>query len=155
MSVEAVREYLKQWGKDPAVMEFDVSSATVELAARALNTAPERIAKTLSIQDGEGCMLLVAAGDVKLDNAKFRARFGFKPRMLALEQVEEMTGHRVGGVCPFAVKPGVKVFTDVSLKRFATVFPAAGSANSAIELTCPELFELSGSQDWVDVCKTV
>ena len=154
MSVETVKTYLEKWGKAGDVQEFEVSSATVELAALALNTEPERIAKTISIKADEGCVLIVAAGDVKIDNGKFKAQLGFKPRMLSVEEVEEQTGHRIGGVCPFALtNPKARVFTDVSLKRFDTVFPAAGSASSAIELTNDELFEISESLGWVDVCK--
>nr|WP_317413504.1 YbaK/EbsC family protein [uncultured Solibaculum sp.] len=154
MSVESVKEYLKQWGKDTAVMEFSVSSATVDLAAGALGVIPARIAKTLSFEDPEGCILIVAAGDVRINNAKFKAQFGRKARMLSPDQVLELTGHPVGGVCPFDVDiRKVKVYTDVSLKRFDTVFPACGSGNSAVELTPDELFQCAGSLAWIDVCK--
>ena len=153
MSVEKVREYLTQFGVQDRMQEFEVSSATVDLAALALGVEGARIAKTLSLHDGEGCMLIVAAGDVKIDNRKFKDTFGFKARMLSHEEALAMTGHAVGGVCPFALPDNVKVYLDESLKRFETVFPAAGSANSAIELTIPELEQYSKFDGWVDVCK--
>ena len=154
MSIEAVHHYMKERGREKDVMEFPVSSATVELAAQALNTQPARIAKTLSFKTPEGeCLLLVAAGDGKIDNRKFRDTFGFKAKMLACEEVEPLTRHGVGGVCPFANPEGVRVYLDESLRRFETVFPACGSANSAIELSCAELETLSQAQKWVDVCK--
>ncbi len=154
MSIEAVRRYMRERGREQDVMEFPVSSATVELAAQALNTQPARIAKTLSFKTPEGgCLLLVAAGDGKIDNRKFRETFGFKAKMLAFEEVEPMTGHGVGGVCPFANPDGVGVYLDESLRRFETVFPACGSGNSAIELDCAELENLSQAKGWVDVCK--
>lgn len=154
MSIERVREYLAQFGVQDRIQEFDVSSATVELAAQALNTQPARIAKTLSFKTPEGeCLLLVAAGDGKIDNRKFRETFGFKAKMLSFDEVEPMTGHGVGGVCPFANPAGVQVYLDESLRRFETVFPACGSGNSAIQLTCSELEELSNADGWVDVCK--
>ena len=154
MSVESVKQYLKQWGKDTAVMDFPVSSATVDLAAEALGVIPARIAKTLSFEDPEGCILIVAAGDARIDNPKFKAKFGRKARMLSPDQVLELTGHPVGGVCPFDVDPHkVKVYTDVSLQRFNTVFPACGSGNSAVELSCEELTQCSRSLEWIDVCK--
>ena len=132
MSIVKVREYLKDFGADGRILEFPVSSATVELAAKALGTAPARIAKTLSFRLASGVILVVLAGDAKTDNRKYRETFGEKARMLDREEAEALVGHAVGGVCPFAVNEGVKVYLDVSLKRFATVFPAAGSANSAI-----------------------
>lgn len=135
------------------VRELDMSSATVALAAQALNCGPERIAKTLSFLVDGRAILVVAAGDAKIDNAKYKARFAAKARMLSPEEAETLVGHAVGGVCPFAVNPGVTVYLDVSLKRFDTVFPACGSSNSAIELTIPELEEYSGYAGWVDVCK--
>jgi prolyl-tRNA editing enzyme YbaK/EbsC (Cys-tRNA(Pro) deacylase) len=153
MAIENVREYLKQWGKDKDVLEFETSSATVELAAQALGVEPARIAKTLSFRNGEGAMLIVAAGDAKTDNGKYKEEFGFKARMLTPEEALEYTGHAVGGVCPFGLKGNVPVFLDVSLKRFETVFPACGSSNSAIQLTCEELEEYSRNQKWVSVCK--
>lgn len=153
MSIERVREYFSALGIADKILEFDVSSATVELAAQALGTAPARIAKTISLYSGDSCMLVVTAGDAKLDNKLFKARFGAKPRMLAFEDVERLVGHAVGGVCPFAVNNGVPVYLDVSMRRFETVFPACGSSNSAIELTCAELERYADSHEWVDVCK--
>ena len=153
MAIERVREYLKQWNAQDRIQEFEVSSATVELAAQALHCEGKRIAKTLSFYQGEECVLIVAAGDAKVDNAKYKARFGMKAQMLPAAALEEKIGHAVGGVCPFAVNDGVKIYLDESLKRFSTVFPACGSSNSAIELTMQELEEYSGSAEWVDVCK--
>ncbi len=153
MAIQEVREYFKQFDLDDKILEFDVSSATVELAAQALNCEPQRIAKTLSFKVGDSCVLVVAAGDAKIDNAKFKAVFKTKAKMLTPKEVPELTGHPVGGVCPFAVKDGVKVYLDISLKRFTTVFPACGSANSAIELTPGELEKYSNSLGWIDVCK--
>lgn len=135
------------------ILEFPVSSATVELAAEALHCEPCRIAKTLSFLVGEDPILIVAAGDTKIDNPKYKGQFGTKAKMLTPEQAETRIGHAVGGVCPFGIEPGVKVYLDVSLKRFQTVFPACGSSNSAIELTIPELEQYSGYTAWVDVCK--
>lgn len=153
MSIVKVREYLKDFGADGRILEFPVSSATVELAAKALGTAPARIAKTLSFRLKDGVILVVLAGNAKTDNRKYRETFGEKARMLDREEAETLVGHAVGGVCPFAVNEGVKVYLDVSLKRFATVFPAAGSANSAIELTPAELEKFSRASGWVDVGK--
>ncbi len=153
MAIEKVRAYFKEHGMEERVQEFDVSSATVELAARALHCEPQRIAKTLSFMAGDQVVLIVTAGDAKIDNPKYKAKFGKKAKMLSLGEVETIVGHAVGGVCPFAVNEGVKVYLDVSLKRFDTVFPACGSPNSAIELTIPELEEYSGYEEWVDVCK--
>lgn len=153
MAIEKVRMYFRERGIEDRVREFDVSSATVELAAEALHCAPQRIAKTLSFMAGEQAILIVTAGDVKIDNAKYKARFGKKAKMLSPDEVETLVGHAVGGVCPFAVNEGVEVYLDVSLKRFGTVFPACGSANSAIEFTIPELEKYSGYVSWVDVCK--
>lgn len=155
MSIERVRDYFRKCGMEEKIQEFDVSSATVELAAAALHCAPERIAKSLSFLVDGRAVLVIAAGDARIDNAKYKAQFATKAKMLSPEEVETMVGHAVGGVCPFAVKEGVKVYLDTSLKRFETVFPACGSANSAIELTIPELEEHSGYEGWVDVCKTV
>ncbi len=153
MSIEKVTAFFKGFGIEERIQEFDVSSATVELAAEALHCAPQRIAKTLSfLVDGQAA-LIVAAGDARIDNPKYKAQFGAKAKMLSPDQVEELVGHAVGGVCPFAVNDGVKVYLDESLKRFETVFPACGSANSAIELTIAEMEEYSGYLDWVDVCK--
>lgn len=154
MSIERVKAYMKERGMEDRILEFPVSSATVELAAQALGCEPCRIAKTLSFLVGEEAILIVTAGDVRIDNPKYRAKFGKKAKMLKPDQVEEMVGHAVGGVCPFAVKEGVRVYLDESLKRFQTVFPACGSSNSAIELTIPELEEVSGCAGWVDVCKS-
>ena len=153
MSIEIVREYLKQFGRDGNIQEFPVSSATVELAAKALSVEPARIAKTLSFADGDGCLLVVTAGDQKIDNSKFKAAFGMKASMLSPDRVLELTGHAVGGVCPFALPEGVRVTLDVSLRRFSLVYPACGSANSAIGLTCEELETYVGGAVWVDVCK--
>jgi prolyl-tRNA editing enzyme YbaK/EbsC (Cys-tRNA(Pro) deacylase) len=157
MSVQDVREYLKAYGAENEVLEFPVSSATVELAAKAVGVESARIAKTLSFADGGGerCLLLVTAGDARVDNAKFRARFGFKARMLTPEQVKSMTGHSIGGVCPFAIAEDapVSVCLDESMKRFDTVYPAAGSGNSAVKLTPDELFAASRATAWVDVCR--
>ena len=153
MSIERVKAYFAAAGLADRVREFEVSSATVELAAQALGCEGKRIAKTLSFLVDGGCVLIVAAGDAKIDNPKFKAVFHTKAKMLTPEQAVEMTGHAVGGVCPFANPEGVKTYLDVSLKRFDTVYPAAGSSNSAIQLTCDELAEYSHSQGWVDVCK--
>ncbi len=153
MSIEKVREYFKSVGMDSRIKEFSESSATVELAAHALGCAPERIAKTLSFKLKDDCILIVTAGDVKIDNSKYKARFGAKASMLKFDEAAELIGHAVGGVCPFAVNDGVKVYLDESLKRFETVFPACGSSNSAIELTISELEKYSDYISWVDVCK--
>lgn len=153
MSIERAREYLKQFGIEDRMQELPVSSATVALAAEALGCAPQRIAKTLSFLVEDKAILIVAAGDVKIDNSKYKKQFGAKAKMLSPEQVVELIGHAIGGVCPFGVKEGVKVYLDESLKRFETVFPACGSGNSAIEMTIPELEKYSGCECWVDVCK--
>lgn len=153
MSIEKVKAYFAQYGMQERILEFPVSSATVELAAEALHCEPCRIAKTLSFMVGEKPVLIVAAGDTKIDNPKYKAQFATKAKMLTPEQAETLVGHAVGGVCPFAVQPGVEVYLDASLKRFETVFPACGSSNSAIELTIPELERYSGYTAWVDVCK--
>jgi prolyl-tRNA editing enzyme YbaK/EbsC (Cys-tRNA(Pro) deacylase) len=153
MALDQVRAYLAQYGMAERIRVFDVSTATVELAASAVGCEPARIAKTLSFALEEGCALIVCAGDVKIDNAKFKAQFHTKAKMLPPERVEELTGHRVGGVCPFAVKAGAaKICLDASLRHFSTVFPACGSDNSAIELTLEELSRVTGGE-WVDVCK--
>ncbi len=154
MSLETVKDYLKKYAVDDRIRTFDVSSATVDLAAQALNVIPARIAKTLSfLTKDKKCLIVVAAGDARIDNSKFKACFGEKAVMLPYELVEEMTGHPVGGVCPFALNAGVPVYLDVSMKRFDTVFPAAGTASSAVELTCGELEKFSAAAAWVDVCK--
>ena len=153
MSIEKVREYFAPLGIENRSLEFDVSSATVDLTAQALGVAGARIAKTLSFLLGDECILVVAAGDARVDNKKYKERFGGKAKMLAHDDVPQYIGHAVGGVCPFAVKDGVKVYLDESLKRFETVFPACGSSNSAIELTIAELEQYSGYTSWIDVCK--
>lgn len=153
MSIEIAREYLKQFHADDRIMEFEVSSATVELAAEAVHCIPARIAKTLSFYTEDGCLLIVAAGDAKIDNSKFKQTFGRKAKMLSAEDVPAMTNHAIGGVCPFGVPSTVAVYLDKSLQRFDTVFPACGSSNSAIELDCDTLFQYSRAKDWVDVCK--
>lgn len=154
MSVERVREYFKECGIEDRIQEFDVSSATVALAAKALNCEESRIAKTLSFHLGEKVILVVTAGDVKIDNKKYKSQFGAKAKMLSFDEAESLIGHAVGGVCPFAVNPGVEIYLDVSLKRFETVFPACGSSNSAVEMTVEELEQYSGTKEWVDVCKS-
>ena len=154
MAIEKVREYFGQYGLEDRIQEFDVSSATVELAAHAVGVSDARICKTLSFKSEDGCILIQMAGDSKVDNRKFKDYFGFKAKMLSAEEVEFYTGHAVGGVCAFAVEnPKVRIFCDVSMKRFETVFPACGSANSAIELTCDEIFGFSKSEAWIDVSK--
>lgn len=153
MAIEKVVSFFKQYGLDKKIQQFDQSSATVELAAQALHCQPCRIAKTLSFIVNDKPILIVAAGDAKIDNAKFKAQFKTKPVMIAFDQVEEKIGHAVGGVCPFAVNEGVRVYLDVSLKRFETVFPACGSSNSAIELTVDQLQKYSHYAAWIDVCK--
>lgn len=153
MSIEKVRAYFAQFDMDQRILEFPVSSATVELAAQALNCEPCRIIKTLSFNVNGTPILIAAAGDAKVDNAKYKARFGAKAKMLSRDDAAMLIGHAVGGVCPFAVNEGVQVYLDISMKRFETVFPAAGSSNSAIELTIPEMEAYSGYTDWVDVCK--
>ena len=153
MGIVAVRDYMKQWGVQDRILQFEVSSATVELAAQAVGCEPARIAKTLSFFMGDHPILIVAAGDRRVDNHKYKEVFHTKARMLTPEQAVELVGHAVGGVCPFAVKPGVEIYLDESLRQFDTVFPAAGSSNSAIEVTMEELERFSGSTNWVDVCK--
>ena len=153
MAIERVKEYFKQFGMEERIVEFEQSSATVELAAQAVGCELERIAKTLSFWVDDQCILIVAAGDAKVDNGKYKATFGKKAKMLSFEEVEDTIGHAVGGVCPFGIKDGVKVYLDESLKRFDTVFPAAGSSNSAIELTIPDLEKYSNMEGWVNVCK--
>ena len=153
MAIEKVREYLTQFDVQDRILEFETSSATVELAAKAAGVEPARIAKTLSFDVSGETVLIVCAGDVKVKSGKFKAYFGVKPKMLEFALVEPRVGHAVGGVCPFGVNSDVKIYLDSSLKRFETVFPACGSDNSAIELTCGELQKYSGSLDWVDVCE--
>ncbi len=153
MSIDNVRKYLTRFNRENDILEFPVSSATVQLAAEALNVIPARITKTLALKDGNGCMVIAVAGDGKIDNKKFKTEFGFKAKMLSPEETLEMTDHAVGGVCPFDLPEGVKAYCDISMKRFDTVFPACGSSNSAIEVTCDELFEYSNAVKWIDICK--
>ena len=153
MSIENVKAFFASFGMEDRVLEFDVSSATVELAAQALHCEPGRIAKTLSFMADGSPILIVTAGDAKIDNRKYKERFGTKAKMLTPDEAVSLVGHAVGGVCPFAVRPGVKVYLDVSLKRFGTVFPACGSSSSAIELTPDELWTYAAADSWVDVCK--
>lgn len=155
MAIDKVREYFRQFGLEDKILEFDVSSATVDLAAQAVGVKGARICKTLSFKDRDGgCILIQAAGDARIDNRKFKDKFHLKAKMLTAEEVVEFTGHAIGGVCAFAIEnPNVRVYTDESLKRFDTVFPACGSSNSAIEFTCDELFRYSNAIEWVDVCK--
>lgn len=154
MSIEKVRAYFRDRNLEDRVMEFDVSSATVELAAQALNVKGQRIAKTLSFHVEDHVVLIVTAGDAKIANPKYKAQFHVKAKMLSFDEAEQLIGHAVGGVCPFAVNEGVEVYLDESLKRFETVFPACGSSNSAIELTIPELEANSDHfKGWIDVCK--
>ena len=153
MSIEKGRAYFRALGLEDRVQEFTVSSATVELAAQALGVEDARIAKTLSFKTEDGCMLILAAGDARIDNHKFKEYFHFKAKMLSADEVLELVGHPVGGVCPFAVPENVNVYLDVSLRRFETVYPACGSPNSAIALTLPELEQYSGFSAWVDVCR--
>lgn len=153
MSIEQGRAYFRALGMEDRVMEFDVSSATVELAAQALGVEGARIAKTLSFKQGEGCILILAAGDARIDNHKFKEKFGMKAKMLTPDEVLTLVGHPVGGVCPFGINEGIPVYLDESLKRFETVFPAVGSGSSAIELNLDELYEYSKAAEWIDVCK--
>ena len=155
MSVETVRNYFEKYGMADRVLEFELSSETVELAAKAAGTEPCRIAKTMSFMVDDAPILILLAGDVKVDNRKFKDTFHTKAKMLTGDQLVELVGLPHGGVCPFAIKEDVKVYLDESLKRFETVFPAAGSANSAIELTIPELEQTSGYISWVDVSKPI
>lgn len=154
MAIEKVRDYLKKFGVEGRILEFAQSSATVEMAAKAAGTQPERIAKSLTFLVSDGAVMIVAAGDAKVDNQKYKAEFATKAKMLSPEQVDNMIGHSIGGVCPFGINDGVKVYLDASLKRFETVFPACGSSNSAIELKLDELEKFAqGFEKWVDVCK--
>ena len=153
MAFDRAKAHLAQFQFENRIQTFDVSSATVELAAAALSTDPRRIAKTLAFRDGENYLLVVTAGDGKIDNAKFKATFGMKARMLDPQDTEALVGHAVGGVCPFGVNPGGRIVLDVSMKRFTTVFPAVGSSNSAVELSPDELEQAAQTTVWVDVCK--
>lgn len=153
MSMDKVKEYFRNFGMEDQILEFDVSSATVELAAQAVGCEPARICKSLSFKIDERTILILTAGDAKVDNKKYKTFFGAKAKMLAPDEVIERIGHAIGGVCPFAVNEGVEVYLDESMKRFDYVYPAAGSNNSAIKLTLPELEKYSGYKEWVDVCK--
>lgn len=153
MSIERGRAYFRELGIEDRVQEFTVSSATVELAALALGVDEARIAKTLSFKTSDGCMLILVAGDARIDNRKFKDRFHMKAKMLSADEVLEMVGHPVGGVCPFGINDGIPVYLDVSMQRFKTVFPAVGSASSAIELDLDELMRYSKALEWIDVCK--
>lgn len=153
MAIERVKEYFRQYHMEERIIELSESSATVELAALALGCEPERIAKSLSFMVNEQPILVICAGDVKVDNAKYKAHFGTKAKMLAAQETEALIGHAVGGVCPFGINEGVTVYLDESLRRFQTVFPACGSGNSAIELSIAEMEQYSGYTLWVDVCK--
>lgn len=153
MSIERVKNYLKQYGLEDRVMEFEQSSATVDLAAEALMVEPDRIAKTLSFQKEDGCLLVVAAGKHKIDNKKFKQTFSMKAKMLSFDDALRLTGHAVGGVCPFDLPEGVGVYLDESLKAYETIYPAAGTSNSAVKLTPEELWISSQAKAWVDVCK--
>lgn len=155
MSIEKVKSYFKNFGIEDRIREFDTSSATVELAAAALNCQPERIAKSLSFMLKDRAIIVVTAGDVKIDNKKFKEFFATKAKMIDKDRVEDLIGHEVGGVCPFALKDGVEVYLDQSLKRFETVFPACGSSNSAIEVTLDELEKYSNYKEWIDVTKNI
>ena len=153
MSIERARAHLAKYGLEDRIRELTVSSATVALAAEALGCEPARIAKTLSFENGEGAILVIAAGDARIDNAKFKHRFGMKAHMLSAERVEPLIGHGVGGVCPFGIHEGIPVYLDESLKRFDIVYPAAGTAASAVMLTLSELERASEADGWVDVAK--
>ncbi|ETT31431.1 YbaK/EbsC family protein [Paenibacillus sp. FSL H7-0942] len=153
MAIEKVKDFFKQYGMDSEIIEFEVSSATVDLAATALGCEPERIAKTLSFMVNGQAVLVVAAGDAKVDNKKFKEYFKTKAKMLSPDEAIDMVGHAIGGVCPFAIKNDVSVYLDISLKRFETIYPACGSSNSAIELTIEQLEKYSSYSEWIDVCK--
>jgi prolyl-tRNA editing enzyme YbaK/EbsC (Cys-tRNA(Pro) deacylase) len=155
MSIEQVRKYLQCWNRDKAIIEIATSTATVLEAANALGVIPARIAKSISLKQGDTALVIVVAGDMKLDNRKYKDHFGIKAKMLSPGETLQFTGHAIGGVCPFGLPTGVPVYLDVSLKRFTTVFPACGSSNSAIELTMDELDEYSQNKEWVDLCKDI
>lgn len=153
MSIERVRAWLKRWDKDSGIVEFPVSTANVELAAKAAGVIPARIAKSIAMRKGEGCVLVVTAGDTRLNARKFKDAFETKMKMCSPDETLAFTGYKVGGVCPFAIEhPLVEIFCDISLKRFDTVFPACGSDNSTVELSCEELFTCAQAKGWVDVC---
>lgn len=154
MSIERAKNHLRQYNLEDRVQEFTVSSATVALAAEAVGVIPARIAKTLSFKLADRVILLVAAGDARIDNTRYKAKFGGKATMLTPEEAAERVGHEVGGVCPFGVEDGVEVYLDVSLQRFDIIYPAAGTPASAVRLSCEELFACSGAREWVDVCKS-
>lgn len=153
MSVEKAKEHLEKFGLTERIRVFEQSSATVELAAKALGCEPALIAKSLTFLVNGEPIMIVAAGDTKIDNPKYKAQFGVKAKMLSAEEVDRLIGHSVGGVCPFGINNGVRVFLDSSLKRFEKVFPACGSGNTAVELSIKELEQCSGYEDWIDVCK--
>lgn len=153
MSIESVKKYFEQFQREKDIMEFETSSATVELAAETLHVIPARITKTLALKSEDSCIVIAVAGDTKIDNQKFKKEFAMKAKMLSFEETIFFTTHPVGGVCPFALPPGIKTYVDISLKRFETVFPACGSGNSAIELTCDELYQYANAEKWVDICK--
>ncbi|MDR1411574.1 MAG: YbaK/EbsC family protein [Spirochaetaceae bacterium] len=155
MGINQVRAYLSRWNRDKDIIEMEASTATVREAANALGVIPARIAKSISLKTENNAIVIVTAGDMKLDNRKYKDRFGIKAKMLSPEEALEITGHAVGGVCPFALPPDVGVYLDVSMKRFRTVYPACGSGNSAIELTMDELHSYSQNKGWVDVCKPI
>ncbi|CRZ33285.1 prolyl-tRNA editing enzyme YbaK/EbsC (Cys-tRNA(Pro) deacylase) [Herbinix hemicellulosilytica] len=155
MSIERVKQYFRRLGIEDRILEFDVSSATVELAAQAVGCEPERIAKTLSFQVQDKYILVVTAGDTKIDNAKFKQQFHTKAKMINPDEVERIIGHDVGGVCPFGINEGIEVYLDVSLKRFKSVYPACGSSNSAVEMSIEELEKYSNFTAWIDVCKII
>ena len=155
MSLIRAKEYLRNYNLDANILEFDTSSATVELAAKAIGCKPSQIAKTLSFIVNGNPILIIAAGDVKVDNSKYKLQFGIKAKMIDKEQVEELIGHAVGGVCPFGINEGVKVYLDVSLKKLDTIYPACGSSNSAIKLTLQELENITNYPVWIDVCKQI
>ena len=153
MSIEKARAHLQRYGLDDRIIELTVSSATVALAAEALGCEPAHIAKTLSFEQGDGAILILAAGDARIDNPKFKAQFGVKARMLSAEKVEPLIGHAIGGVCPFGINPGVPVYLDESLRAFDIVYPAAGNSASGVRLTVDELERASEATGWVNVCK--
>lgn len=155
MSKEVVKEYFMRYGIEERILEFNESSATVELAAKAIGCKPEHIAKTLSFKVNEKAILIVVAGDAKIDNSKYKAQFNTKAKMLTPEEVEEKIGHKIGGVCPFGIREGVEVYLDLSLKRFKFIYPAAGSSNTAIKLSIEELEKYSNYKKWIDVSKLV
>lgn len=152
MAIDNVRKYLERYEKSNEILEFDVSSATVELAAAALNVEPAMIAKTIALKNGDSCVLVVTAGDTKIDNKKFKSFFSFKAKMLSPEDTLNFTGHKIGGVCPFAIDDNINIYLDTSLQRFDYVYPACGSSNSAIKLSCNELLDISQAKAWIDVC---